>query len=118
MDRERKTVKTVALVAVAVGITMCKLLLDRETLQAQLLPKVTMVEMLRRFKTTAVAAVAQAKLVVQAQAVLAATVVTALHQAFLGRSSPMLEAEGEALLALPERAQREGRAAVVQAALT
>jgi hypothetical protein len=56
--RERKTAKTVVLAAVAVGITMCKLLLDRATLQAQLLLKATMVEMLRRFKTTAVAAVA------------------------------------------------------------
>jgi hypothetical protein len=118
MDRERKTVKTVALVAVAVGITMCKLLLDRETLQAQLLPKVTMVEMLRRFKTTAVAAVAQAKLVVQAQAVLAATVVTALHQALPDQPLLTLVAVAAALLALPERAQQAGRAAAVQAALT
>ncbi len=58
MDRERKTAKTVVLAAVAVGITMCKLLLDRATLQAQLLLKATMVEMLRRFKTTVVAVVA------------------------------------------------------------
>jgi hypothetical protein len=80
MDRAYKMARMAALAAEVVGITMCKLLLDRETLQAQLLPKVTMVEMLRRFKTTAVAAVAHSKLVVQAQAVLAATVVTARYQ--------------------------------------
>jgi len=52
------------------------------------------------------------------EVVSAATEAMARHLAFRGRASPMLEAEGGALLALPERAQREGRAAVVQAALT
>jgi hypothetical protein len=58
MDRAYKMARMAALEVVVVGITMCKLLLDRATLQAQLLLKATMVEMLRRFKTTVVAVVA------------------------------------------------------------
>jgi hypothetical protein len=61
MDRAYKMARMAALEVVAVGITMCKLLLDRATLQAQLLLKATMAETLRLFKTTAVAGAALAR---------------------------------------------------------
>jgi hypothetical protein len=55
MDRAYKMARMAALEVVVVGITMCKLLLDRETLQAHLHLKEITAAMLRQFKTTVLA---------------------------------------------------------------
>jgi hypothetical protein len=94
-------VKTAVLVAVAVGTTTFKLLLDQATLQAPLLLKAIMVEMLRQSKTTVVAVVALVQSEAQGQAVWAAMAAMDQHQVFLDRASPMLAAVVAVLLALP-----------------